>query len=43
MEVARGSLTVVCVAIEEKTGAMKAVRLPEAFDRQIEVAPEEGT
>src|SRR5205823_7566606 len=42
VEVARGSLTVVCVAIDEQAGTMKAVRLPEAFDRQIEVAPEEG-
>ena len=41
-EVARGSLTVVCVEIDEKAGTMKAVRLPEAFDRQIEAAPQEG-
>jgi len=41
VEVARGSLTVVCVAIDEQSGTMRAVALPEAFDRQIEVAPAE--
>jgi len=43
VEVARGSLTVVCVVIDEKTGTLKAEPLPEAFDRQIEVAPAEET
>jgi YbgC/YbaW family acyl-CoA thioester hydrolase len=43
VEVARGSLTVVCVVIDEPTGTMKAEPLPEAFDRQIEVAPAEVT
>jgi acyl-CoA thioester hydrolase len=40
-EVARGSLTVVCVAIDPETDQMKAVPIPEAIARQIEVAPEE--
>jgi|SRR5579872_6163758 len=39
-EVAHGSLTVVCVAMDERTGQMKAAPIPEAIARQIEVAPE---
>ena len=39
VEVARGSLTVVCVVIDEHRGTLKAAPLPEAFDRQVEVAP----
>lgn len=41
VEVARGTLTVVTVAIDEGTRQMKAVPLPEGFVSQIEVAPEE--
>jgi YbgC/YbaW family acyl-CoA thioester hydrolase len=37
-EVARGSLTVVTVAIDPETGGMKAVPLPAAFVDQIEAA-----
>jgi YbgC/YbaW family acyl-CoA thioester hydrolase len=38
--VASGSLTVVCVSMDESTGTMKAVPIPEAIARQIEVAPD---
>ena len=38
-EVARGSLTVVCVAHED--GAMRAVKIPRELSDQIEVAPPE--
>jgi YbgC/YbaW family acyl-CoA thioester hydrolase len=38
MEVARGSLTVVCVTRDE-TGKMKAVPIPDAIASKIEVAP----
>jgi acyl-CoA thioester hydrolase len=41
IEVARGSLTVVCVAVDPKTDQMKAVSIPEPIARQIEAAPEE--
>src|SRR5438552_3221868 len=41
VEVARGSVTVVCVAGDPQTDQMKAVPIPEAIARQIEVAPEE--
>jgi acyl-CoA thioester hydrolase len=40
-EVAHGSLTVVCVAIDPHTDQMRAVPIPEAIARQIEVALEE--
>ena len=40
--VAVGSMTVVCVSIEEQTRGMKAVPIPEALARQIEVAPMEA-
>jgi YbgC/YbaW family acyl-CoA thioester hydrolase len=40
-EVARGSLTVVCVAVDAETGKMKAVTIPEAIASRIEVAPPE--
>jgi acyl-CoA thioester hydrolase len=40
-EVARGSLTVVCVAIDADTGKMKAVTIPEAIASCIETAPPE--
>src|SRR5438093_169746 len=41
LEVARGSLTVVCVAVDPETDQMKAVSIPEPIARQIEAAPEE--
>jgi acyl-CoA thioester hydrolase len=41
VEVARGSLTAVCVTMDEATGKMKAVAMPEAMARQIQVAPED--
>jgi YbgC/YbaW family acyl-CoA thioester hydrolase len=41
VEVARGSLTVVCVAVDPQTNQMKAVPIPDAIARQIEVAPAE--
>ena len=37
--IARGSITVVCVAVEDKTKRMKAIPIPATFD-SIEVAPE---
>jgi acyl-CoA thioesterase FadM len=37
--VAEGSLTVVCVSLDAQTGKMKAVPIPEAVARQIEIAP----
>jgi len=40
-EVAHGSLTVVCVAVDPETDQMKAVPVPNAIARQIEVAPED--
>jgi acyl-CoA thioester hydrolase len=39
VEVARGSLTVVCVAVDPQTQQMRAVPIPDAIARQIEVAP----
>lgn len=39
LEVARGRMTVVCVAMEAETGTMKAARIPEALAEQLEVAP----
>src|SRR5438876_2787833 len=41
LEVARGSLTVVCVAVDPETDQMKAVSIPEPIARQIVAAPEE--
>ena len=41
LEVARGSFTVVCVAVDPETGQMRAVPIPEAIGQQIEEAPEE--
>ncbi len=41
-EVAEGSLTAVCVTLDEHTGKMKAGPIPEAIDRVIEVAPAES-
>lgn len=41
VEVARGSVTVVCVAMDAHTKRMQAVPIPEAIARQIEVAPED--
>jgi acyl-CoA thioesterase FadM len=41
IEVARGSITAVCVVVEERTGKMKAVPIPEAIASRIEVAPPE--
>lgn len=39
LEVARGSITAVCVTVDEQTGKMKAVPIPEAIASRIEVAP----
>ena len=41
IEVAHGSLTVVCVAVDPETDQMKAVSIPDPIARQIEAAPEE--
>jgi YbgC/YbaW family acyl-CoA thioester hydrolase len=41
VEVARGALTVVCVATDPETGQMKAAPIPEPIAQQIEVAPAE--
>jgi YbgC/YbaW family acyl-CoA thioester hydrolase len=41
LEVARGTLTAVCVALDPQTNQIKAVPIPDAIARQIEVAPEE--
>jgi YbgC/YbaW family acyl-CoA thioester hydrolase len=38
-EVARGSLTVVCVATDPQSGQMKAVSIPSVIADRIEVAP----
>lgn len=40
VEVARGSITAVCVTMDEATGKMKATAIPERMAAQIEVAPE---
>lgn len=40
-EVARGALTVVCVAKDAETGQMRAVPMPERFAALVEVAPGE--
>ena len=39
--VASGSLTVVCVMMDEATGTMKAVPIPETIAQALEVAPDE--
>ena len=39
IEVARGELVTVCVAWDEKSGAMKAVPIPAAIAEKIEAAP----
>jgi YbgC/YbaW family acyl-CoA thioester hydrolase len=39
VEVARGALTVVCVATDPIDGQMRATAIPELIARQIEVAP----
>ncbi|HXG24002.1 MAG TPA: thioesterase family protein, partial [Chthonomonadales bacterium] len=41
LESARGFITVVCVTVDEQTGKMKAVPIPEAIASRIEVAPPE--
>jgi acyl-CoA thioester hydrolase len=41
LEVARGSFTVVCVAVDPETGQMRAVPIPEGIARTIEEAPED--
>lgn len=38
-EAARGSITVVSVAVDPASGAMKSVPLPKEFDERIEAAP----
>lgn len=40
-EVARGTLTAVCVARDPETDQMRAVPIPDAVARQIDVAPGE--
>jgi acyl-CoA thioester hydrolase len=40
-EVAHGSLTVVCVALDLQTDQIRAVPIPDVIARQIEVAPTE--
>jgi acyl-CoA thioester hydrolase len=40
VEVARGSLTVVCAAVDPQTDQMRAIPIPEVIARQIEVASE---
>jgi YbgC/YbaW family acyl-CoA thioester hydrolase len=40
-EVARGRLTVVCVAHDEASGAMKAIHIPTEIAAKIEVAPKD--
>jgi len=40
VEVARGAFTVVCVALDEAAGRMRAVPIPAIIADQIEVAPE---
>jgi acyl-CoA thioester hydrolase len=41
LEVARGSFTVVCVAVDPETEQMRAVPIPEAIGSMIEEAPKE--
>lgn len=41
-DVARGTLTVVCVTMDDITGKMKATPIPERIAAQIETAPTEG-
>ncbi len=41
VEVARGSVTAVCVTLDEQTRRMKATAIPDAIYNQIEVAPHE--
>lgn len=41
-EVARGSITAVCVSRDEETGRMKAVPMPEGLASRLQVAPEEA-
>ena len=41
VEVARGAVTVVCVTVDPQTDQIRAVSIPEAIARQIEVAPKE--
>ena len=38
-EVANGSLTVVCVEMDDRTGVMKSTAIPEALAQKLEVAP----
>lgn len=40
-EVARGSIAVACVRRDQSTGKLSAVRIPEAIQAKIEVAPAE--
>lgn len=40
VEAARGKLTAVCVAWDEATKKMKAIKIPDAIASQIEVAPQ---
>lgn len=40
MVAATGSITAVCVSLDEQTGKMKSVAIPEAIAQEIEVAPE---
>jgi acyl-CoA thioester hydrolase len=42
VEVARGSITAVCVAMDPELGKMKAISIPAAFADQIQAAPGAG-
>ncbi|MFN3649810.1 MAG: acyl-CoA thioesterase [Armatimonadota bacterium] len=42
LEVARGSVTAVCVCLDPETRTMKAVPIPPVFAEQIETAPPES-
>lgn len=39
-EIARGALTAVCAALDEKTGKMRAIPIPFHIADQVQVAPE---
>lgn len=41
-EVARGSLTAVCVTMDEQAGRMKAIKIPDFIAEKIEEAPPEA-
>lgn len=39
VEVARGEMTLVCTELDERSGTMKAIPIPDAIDALIEAAP----